>query len=326
MDASKVLPTQNSGRIELEQDPERYGRFAAAGLLRLTSSPLPVEFVDKPVRRDEQRFASPEMFARVWERAEAVVFDPRHAAVLSEILGETEEAVREQIEIIKGQTVDLIRRHEPKEGEVASDFFAPYNADPTTVEVLIGYEGGEEQGTAVYHDETHLGASRNMVLAKLATLSNFYGRLSRRPDVQKAFLKGIVDAGKTEDARAENIVLARAVATLGSLYMAKYPMKESDPRSHGDFYLAENNLGSLASNLSAIDQELVVLDRPKPLAAGEYPAGYLDQVSNVFGDEFREPETASRIYTVLDEAKAGEMAPDVVYNKLMDLKLGARKS
>lgn len=246
------VPTR-TGKVELNDAPERYGGFAAAGLLRLTASPVPAEFEGKPVRRDERRFASPEALLDTWKDAEDIVFASEKNDVRSEILGEGEAQLRMNITRAKEEAAALIARSEPQEGEALSDYFVPYNADPKTLEVFSPGQG--EEASVNYVDERgNIGVATNPTLAKIAALSNFYGRLSRNPAAQRAFLKGIVDAGKTEDGRAENLVLARAVAAFGAVYMAKYPMMVKDPRAHIEFYLAQNNLGSLAENLASLER------------------------------------------------------------------------
>ena len=246
----------NIGPVEIEKNPENYGRAAAEGILRLVSGPVPEKFQGETVREDEGRFASPEKFFKVWDRADSTVFDPSHDEILQNILGGNDDSIETRIREIRSQTEALISRYEPKgtAGE-QTEFFVPFNADPQTLIVLTQSEGPNSDdsiGVVEYTDHNNLGKARNPVLAQLASLSNFYGRLHEKPEAQRAFLKAIVESGKSEDARRESVILAEAVAAFGSIYMAKYPMKEADPQEDEQFYLARNLLGSLQGNLDSI--------------------------------------------------------------------------
>lgn len=237
--------------IDIERAPLEYGRATAEGLSKLIAGPWPEVFGKERARRDEGRFASPQSFWAVWNKAEATVFADMYTKERARVL-EDESGLKEEIERVKEQISPVILKAEEEKGE----FFVPYNADPVTCRVRETEAGGQVE----YTDQARVGRATNEVLAKLAALSNFHGRMWDNPEAQKEFLKGTLGSPQTAEELTRNYRLARAIAVFGGLYLAKYGMEPT----HSEHHMALAQLENMPGNLEVLKAEYERLTTQTP--------------------------------------------------------------
>ncbi len=237
------LEALNSENGEIPANPELlasadpvFGRWAAETIVGEAGKEIP-EGVDTSIlKRTDSTTKSVESFWQVWDSSAQQTLEsqnrgdalnPVNRTALIALIKEAHLAIEPLIAAAENQD-ELYFVH----GDTApsNTFFDTKGK----IALLLDFE--------------HAGVTHNKLLAQLTDFGNFYARCWPNPDMQKEFLKTLIDDSDKLGGRENALKIAQAAAVFGTINLAKYQI----PESHPDYPMAKMLLKHLKENLDTL--------------------------------------------------------------------------